>query len=267
MSPFPFGGYALDCGGAPACANRSGRHKLPGAPDASAPGECGLQRALQGPHHEEKGAGDLMTALPVGHTLPVVDARSRDTRRGVLLPAGPRLVSAGPVRGHVVSLAAKGFPTDTIAIKAGFGSSAEMTAVLSRHRVAREVAERILAVGQARISRARLVPALGSTRRLQALGALGHSVAALAQHLGVSDPELIRDVQAGAVDLLPWRFAEVVCVAYDRLWDKVGDPYVRSDALQRQWIPPLAWDEEELDDPSCPPDATRLRPISEMGRG
>jgi hypothetical protein len=127
-----------------------------------------------------------------------------------------------------------------------------------------------------------VVPALATTRRLQSLGWLGHGALALAAELGWS-PKRVRDAQAGVITLVSWYAAETVSMLYDRwCWVDGGDELARTEARRAGWCSPLAWDDDELDDPAaaprldgdledvdCPVDrviveAAELGPVSEL---
>ena len=97
-----------------------------------------------------------------------------------------------------------------------------------------------------------LIGACGTRRRLQALATLGWSAAQLADRLDCSATEISR-----------WRSARTVSVehalaarsAYDALAMTPGpSQQARRWALERGWSPPLAWGEENIDDPTAKAD-------------
>lgn len=106
------------------------------------------------------------------------------------------------------------------------------------------------------------VPAVGAIRRGRALVAIGYPVAYLAPLVPMAAqklaPALLHDPEMVQV-----RTARGVAAAYDRLWDQ--DPVqcgvlpaiaarTRATARRRGWAPPMAWDDDRIDDPSAEPD-------------
>lgn len=100
------------------------------------------------------------------------------------------------------------------------------------------------------------IPAVGTSRRIRAMQALGWTAAELGQRLGGSS--------ASAVNLLARRdrvhvnTARNVAALYDDLSMTLGpSEQERRHARARGWPGPLAWDDESIDDPTAKP--TRLR--------
>jgi len=130
-------------------------------------------------------------------------------------------------------------------------------------RIRTPTATRLLAV---RYSQAALAPgatmdATGTRRRLQALVAIGWSGRALAGRLGIEPAHLSRilrgrrAVSAGT--------ARGVRALYDELWDqpppqdtrgeRISVAKARAHAARQGWPPPLAWDDDDIDDPGASP--------------
>lgn len=99
------------------------------------------------------------------------------------------------------------------------------------------------------------VDSIGTMRRLQALTARGWSNTDIGKHLGICPAA----VTALRVDRRPQKLATAQRVAdlYDRLWDKPppGRYAVRvaRQAAARGWVPPLAWDCDDIDNPAAKP--------------
>ncbi|MCT1515294.1 hypothetical protein [Dietzia cercidiphylli] len=99
------------------------------------------------------------------------------------------------------------------------------------------------------------VDCTGTSRRLQALVALGHPQSYLAAQLGVQASNLANPVHGRTQ--VSARFARRVSELFDELQLTPGSS-TRAVARARQlgWVPPLAWDEEEIDNPAaCPSSA------------
>lgn len=101
----------------------------------------------------------------------------------------------------------------------------------------------------------------GTTRRLQALVALGWSQSKLGQRLGV-DPTNMGPLAHGERGVLV-ATAKAVRDLYDELSmqlppteshrDKIAASRARNYARRHGWLPPLAWDDELIDDPTHTP--------------
>ena len=96
-----------------------------------------------------------------------------------------------------------------------------------------------------------MVDATGTKRRLRALARIGWSFVHVAAELGVSRAAVQQYLANGQVyQTTAARIADL----YDRWWDQPG-PSVRAAcrAERRGWPPPLAWDDDEIDDPAATP--------------
>lgn len=121
---------------------------------------------------------------------------------------------------------------------------------------------------------AALVDGAGTRRRLRALAVLGWNCAQLAESLGGGAPQVVRGAMLKGEDE-PTRadYARSVGYVYEQLWDQqppVTNRYqksqytrVRKDALERGWAPPMAWDEESIDNPDAQP--APWREVADLG--
>ena len=113
-----------------------------------------------------------------------------------------------------------------------------------------------------------LVPALGVTRRLQALTALGHRTDDLARWCRMSLTQL-NAIRNGSVRMVKRRTRERVCVVYERMSMIPGScQRARAYAEAQGWAPPLAWDDDKLDDPlgqPYRPGRPRRHPVQPRG--
>lgn len=105
----------------------------------------------------------------------------------------------------------------------------------------------------------------GAIRRLQALHAVGWSFEALATHLGTSRQymsQLANGKRRGG-GVYAWT-GDRIAALYDELWDRppVGAAALRArlHAQRVGWVPPLAWDEETIDDPAAVPNLGKPEP-------
>jgi transcriptional regulator with XRE-family HTH domain len=170
-----------------------------------------------------------------------------------------------PARQHVRALMNQGMGLNRIITLGGsnggqlwkllYGALREDGTRVPTKRIRKDVAARILAVELDLAGGAR-VRSLGSTRRLRALVALGWSQAELARRLGVTDTAVSR--------IISGRYETVVAnaTAITRLYDELSmvkppemTQHQRADAAKSRararrmgWQPPLAIDDETLDD-------------------
>lgn len=171
----------------------------------------------------------------------------------------PLLVDAEPVRAHVAALQEAGMSFRAITLAAGYRSRNSLATALSRTKVRRATAARILAVTAETDTRdLRYVSAIGSARRLQALAVLGHPSRHLAAALGQKDHSTVLDIQTGRVWQVRALTASRISALYDRLWSTPGpSKETTRRALARGWVGPLAWNDDELDDGYAMPDDRR----------
>lgn len=102
--------------------------------------------------------------------------------------------------------------------------------------------------------RPRLIPALGTARRIQALVAIGHTFGDIAREMGVAH-DVVRHLALHRTHVRPTT-AHRVDATFQRLCmtpapDGKSARYARTVARRYGWAPPLAWD--DIDDPDATP--------------
>lgn len=102
-----------------------------------------------------------------------------------------------------------------------------------------------------------VVAGAGSSRRLRALVAIGYPPNQLALQLGLLTNEVLDLLylhRTGTIQT--WKAANIAAL-YDELWDQPqeGSAADRSRIVARReaWQPPLAWDDDEIDNPHARP--------------
>jgi len=192
-------------------------------------------------------------------TSALMGSRPRTDTRGCASSTsgtpGPRptgYVPAGPVRARLDALLRSGWSLDDVTDHSGVDTATLRVltgpvAVNARVRVRLAVA--VAAVGR-KATDAWEVPATGTVRRLQALAALGWDPALLAARAGLDWASVRRAPVVAAGSAL------LVARAYDRLSMTPapagpGTARVAASAARHRWAPPLAWDDEDLDDPAA----------------
>lgn len=184
-----------------------------------------------------------------------------------------QLVDAEPAREHVRALTAAGLGWKRVADLASVHRSTVCRLLYGRKRGEHREpptarmrpgdASKLLAVpmpGLDDLGGAQLVDATGTHRRLQALVALGWSQSKLARRLGIlpaNFPPFMRNERVLV------RHAVAVRELYDQLsltgptaasgYEARGITMALRYAAERGWAPPLAWDDESLDDPTAKP--------------
>lgn len=170
-----------------------------------------------------------------------------------------RLVDAKPVRGHAYDLENRGMSRRSIAEAAGV-SATTITNLMNGNTATmqRSVANKVLAVRPehilARTRPAGFVPAIGARRRIRALYAIGHTADTIAADLGVK-PFAIRNIVNHPGRWIARTAHDDIVTAYERLWDVPGPSgHNRARAARWGWLPPMAWDDDTIDDPAATPD-------------
>lgn len=109
------------------------------------------------------------------------------------------------------------------------------------------------------------VAAAGTARRLRALMVMRWPAAELARRLGLP-AQAVGDLVADRPLATP-ETAAAVQALYDELWDRPRPcERTRSRALARGWAPPMAWDDDAIDDPEAVPQGVADDAASRRGR-
>jgi hypothetical protein len=172
-------------------------------------------------------------------------------------------VDAAPVREHLRALRAAGIGIEQIAMLAGISTSHVRELAdpgTDGHpgirRVRPETAQRVLRIQIHHANRAPRshVGATGTRRRLQALIAVGWPHDELAARLGRSSAGLRRSMRSESVTS---ETAQDVSDLYEKLWNlrppqstddqRAAADAARAFAAERGWLPPLAWDDIDID--------------------
>ncbi|MGA5869307.1 hypothetical protein [Streptomyces cinereoruber] len=125
-----------------------------------------------------------------------------------------------------------------------------------RTKIRPETEAKILATVP-RLSGTQLIDATGSTRRIQALLYVGHSLRTIAAECGTARMR-IHKLSIGAQEGIRRRHADHIAKTYKRLAFQPPERTrftvrTMNAAKARGWHGPLAWD--DIDDPACVPDA------------
>lgn len=105
------------------------------------------------------------------------------------------------------------------------------------------------------LSGPKCVDSTGTVRRMRALGAIGWDHARLGEMLGLSKSRMSQ-LASGRCPLVRRETVAAVCDLYDALSMTPGPSQkAREMAAAQGWVPPLAWDDDEIDDPKARPHA------------
>ena len=165
-------------------------------------------------------------------------------------------VPSDALREHVAYLQSLGMTRTAIARAAGYLDCSTLNTYLKRPLVHRKTEARILAVtpdAPALTARPHRILATGSRRRLQALSAIGWTLPDLAARTTVAFATL-RGIRDGRHVTVLSPIAATITSLFESLAMTPGPSSVsRRAALRNGWAPPLAWDDESIDDPTVGP--------------
>ena len=199
-----------------------------------------------------------------------VQANRRRGKKNRCFP-GRGLVDAQEARSHVNALLDAGLTLAQIGQRSGINRAGLY--YLLGQAPGRPAARRIRATSERALLAVRAdrvgtettgwVDATGTRRRLQALAVNGWPISALASRAGLSRTNAKRQLERGTV-LVATR--DAVRRLYNELWD--ADPVAcgilpqhatraRARGLREGWLPPLAWDDDTIDDPAARPAGMR----------
>lgn len=173
-----------------------------------------------------------------------------------------RTVPAARVVEHLEALVAAGVTRTGIAETAGVSKTGVCKILRGdQPTVRRAVAAALLAVRVADIvnrDRERgFVPGVGSQRRVQALMAIGWRHQDMNAWLRANAPQTRHYSQlilSKPGDLLERRTADAIRALYNALWSTPGpSAKTRARAAAMGYVPPLAWDDDTIDDPAARP--------------
>lgn len=196
-------------------------------------------------------------------------ACTRANRRGAKLReyarthgAPPPLVDAKPARDHCLDLMAAGMGCKTVAREAGLSKGVIQRLIWGNpdrgpsKRITRAHSDAILATGL-RVTDHYRVDALGTIRRLQALSAAGWKHETMAGWLAMSAKNFARLICGRQGHVAAWR-ARRAAALYEQHWQGPdGHPGPTARAAAEGWAPPLAWDDDTIDDPTASPAGMR----------
>jgi len=161
-----------------------------------------------------------------------------------------------PVRAHILDLIAAGMTRNQITRAVGM-SLHSIEYILTRDvRVYPETSARIMRLGLG-------VTPVGVRRRLQALSVIGWTQRELGARLGVSGSCLSQTTATERTFIKPASATAIVRL-YNELWAGCPTPNRRviRDARRKGWAPPLAWDDDTIDDARVKPRGLHPIPIT-----
>ena len=206
----------------------------------------------------------------------------RRRERQILYGRWEPYVDAAPARDHLRALAAAGIGWKRAAQLARVSTGSVSKLLYGgpgdrppSRRIRPQTAAAILTVSPSAqaVAPGALVDSGGTRRRVQALVTRGWSQARLACQLAVTGSNFATMMRREQVTAAT---ARAVGELYDRLWDKpppesnqrerIAAARARNYAAERGWAPPLAWDDDIIDDPAGRPAERWKRPARSRGR-
>lgn len=171
-----------------------------------------------------------------------------------------RTVDASRAHAHLDALAAAGMTEWQITRAGGWKSRNAVASVRESRRIRPETERRVLSITpDGGLSDQSYVDATGARRRLQALAVLGWTTRALAFELDM-ERGAVGDILTGRTARIRHGSAQAIAGCYGRLWNVAGpSERTRTWARQQGFLPPLAWDDDALDDPGAAADPGAVR--------
>jgi hypothetical protein len=162
-----------------------------------------------------------------------------------------------PVLAHVMSLHDAGMSYGSIASAAGLNRSTLTKIVRDRQpKVTQRIATALYSVTGPVYDGVdpedeTFVPRIGAVRRVQALLAIGWTHKAMSALVGQGSNWTANFVHQQGTWVTRRNHLRVVAL-YDELWDKPGpSAATRGRAARKGYLPPLAWDDDSIDDPAA----------------
>lgn len=181
----------------------------------------------------------------------------------------PAYIDATPARTHVRRLGAQGMGWKRVARAAGLSPSTVWKLMYGDPARGRQPNKRVKPATAAKILAVELdladgakIDATGTRRRLQGLVAIGYSQSYLARRLGIHPGNFgTMFHHRGQVVVAT---ARAVADLYDELSmtprqavdqrTKISISRAKNQAARSMWLPPLAWDDDTIDDPAAQPE-------------
>jgi hypothetical protein len=176
------------------------------------------------------------------------------------------MIDAEPARQHVKALMAAGMGSRRISELSGVQRGTMQWLTIGRSERGHGPAKRIRDTNAAAILAIPIpdiphhhvadgtrIPALGTTRRLQALVTIGYTQTFLSERIGWT-PQNTTRLFTGSADYIIAKTARLVDDMFRELQLTPGPSQrARNHARQRSWAPPMAWDEDTIDSPLATP--------------
>lgn len=234
----------------------------------------GERRDCQHKHASHEHGSRLAYVLDKCRCVPCLDAATAYEayrKRQIAYGRWDHRVPAGPARDRLLELQREGVSYKQVARLTGISTTTLGTLLYGRHdrrggepprTISREHSDLIvnLIVDPLDMTDGTTIDATGSRRRLQALVAIGWSINRLGQQLGVDRGNMGRLFEEEAISV---RYARAISGLYERCWDTEPDcssagelggvTRAKHIAAKRGWLPPMAWPDEQIDNPDFDP--------------
>lgn len=189
-------------------------------------------------------------------------------------------VTGSHAKAHLEQLRTDGMSIKQISRESGV-APVTISRILDGHRTRESTQTKLLAVepGPCQISDdtpdMALVNSAGTRRRLRALVVRGWTGSRIAERMGCTATNINLALRKSEDDPTVARFARTVRDLYEDLWDQEPPCNNRQErarvvqistaARERGWAPPMAWDEESIDDPNAQP--AQWQEVTDLGSG
>lgn len=195
----------------------------------------------------------------------------RDRVNAIACGTWKPFVDAEPVRAHVLSLMAAGIGRRRISTLTGISQSTLQKLLSGKVgrpptlQVRPAMADKLFAITASTVAIAAgaNINPIGTQRRIQGLAVLGWTLTEQGRRIGWEAGNYIAILGR---EQIVRATADKVATLYEQLSMQpapsgYGATRVKAMAMRRRWFPPLAWDDEQIDDPAAVP--VLLPPIAE----
>lgn len=170
-----------------------------------------------------------------------------------------RRVPAGDLRDRLNDLHNRGWSNRAIATAAGISVDAVWCIRNGQATVLQQTHQAITNIAGAPSEERVYVPSIGTQRRVQALARIGLSLRWQARQCGFYYNTLSHLIHLQQPSCM-YRTHQRVADLYDQHWNTPGNSgKTIATAIERGWHPPMAWDDDTIDDPDAEPRGASTR--------
>ena len=168
-----------------------------------------------------------------------------------------RVVDSAEAHARIREMLDYGISVRAIADALGYDAPNSVWTLLRRPRMRRSTYERVMSMPMpdTTVRDSRVISAVGSRRRLQALAARGWSLVTVSERTGINVSTLC-EIRNGTTQTVRQSTYVSISDVYRELENDTGTcARAMTKAIKLKWAPPMAWD--EIDDPAARPQGVK----------